>query len=227
MPGTPHASDPAHPSPLRAGRPAPATPATGGVRLLPVPRSQPPYDDEVAATDDPVTQGALALAYVLPGGLPAVPEPPTQLRLLADPDVAAPDPDSAGASTEADDEELDSLTARRRTPARELPEPRRWTARLAQALAEALGGHRPAQQLLPWVDDEVYATVSMRATTAHGRTQARLAPRPVVRTLRVTSPQDGVVEAGAVVQAGPRCRALALRLEGLDGRWRCTALEVL
>jgi hypothetical protein len=33
------------------------------------------------------------------------------------------------------------------------------------------------------------------------------------------------VEVCAVVDTGGRCRALALRLDGSVGRWRCTALE--
>jgi len=193
-----------------------------GVRLLPVPQSQPPYDDELGDRVDAATQGALALAYVLPGGLPAVPELPAQLRLLSDSDLAAP-----GVPSDAEDERLTTLTARRPTPGAALPEPRRWTARLAQALAEALAGHRPVQQLLPWTDDEVYATVTMRAATARRRASSAGGGRPLVRALRVSTPRDGVVEASAVVQAGHRCRALALRLEGLDGRWRCTALEVI
>jgi hypothetical protein len=31
----------------------------------------------------------------------------------------------------------------------------------------------------------------------------------------------------AVVRRGERHRAVALRLEGADGRWRCTALHLL
>jgi hypothetical protein len=36
-----------------------------------------------------------------------------------------------------------------------------------------------------------------------------------------------VVEASAVVIGGTRARAVAVRLEGWDGRWRCTRLAVL
>jgi hypothetical protein len=142
--------------------------------------------------------------------------------LLADSDLAAP-----GVPSDEEDDGLTRLTARRPTPGADLPEPRRWTARLAQALAEALAGHRPVQQLLPWTDDEVYATVTMRAVAARRRAGSGGVGRPLVRALRVSTPRDGVVEASAVVQAGRRCRALALRLEGLDGRWRGTALEVI
>jgi hypothetical protein len=48
----------------------------------------------------------------------------------------------------------------------------------------------------------------------------------VVRSVRVSEPTDGVAEVCAIVQQGPRCRAIALRLEGIDGRWQCTALQI-
>jgi hypothetical protein len=45
--------------------------------------------------------------------------------------------------------------------------------------------------------------------------------------LHLTEPVDGVVEACAVVDRGGRYQAIALRLEGLDGRWQCVALHVM
>jgi len=48
----------------------------------------------------------------------------------------------------------------------------------------------------------------------------------VVRSVRVCEPADGVAELSAVVQAGARFRAIAARLEGLDGRWRCVRLQI-
>ena len=48
----------------------------------------------------------------------------------------------------------------------------------------------------------------------------------VVRSVHVSEPVDGVAEVCAIVQQGPRCRAIALRLEGIDGRWQCTALHI-
>jgi hypothetical protein len=43
----------------------------------------------------------------------------------------------------------------------------------------------------------------------------------------VDEPADGVAEVCAVVSHGERFRAIALRLEGIDGRWRCTVLQLL
>jgi hypothetical protein len=43
--------------------------------------------------------------------------------------------------------------------------------------------------------------------------------------VRVCEPADGVAEAAAVVHGPQRTRAVALRLEGMDGRWRVTAFQ--
>ena len=51
------------------------------------------------------------------------------------------------------------------------------------------------------------------------------APRVVLRTVRTCEVADGVVEGCAVVDDGRRAWALVLRLEGADGRWRCTELS--
>jgi len=45
-----------------------------------------------------------------------------------------------------------------------------------------------------------------------------------VRSLHLQERPEGVVEVCATVQRGTRAGAFALRLEGLDGRWRCTEL---
>lgn len=116
------------------------------------------------------------------------------------------------------------------TPRSDLPEPRAWAARMAHALLEVMTGARPAPQVVRWTTPEVYAVVARRgalvarrAATGRG---ARERHRLAVRAVRVCEPVDGVVEASVVVQHGPRVRAVALRLEGQDGRWRVSALQV-
>ena len=200
------------------------------VRRLPVPVSEPPYDDELplaqrsAGTDDvrgwgpggavarrgdpaPV-QGALALSFALPGGAPAVPQPPPGLRLVR----------STGRSG-ADGEEWAEPQP---TPRVALPDPAGWAPRLAQAMVEVVGGERPLAQLVRWTSAEVYDR--LRRGLGWGRERDPM--RAVVRSVTVSEPADGVAEVAAIVRRGPRCTALALRLEGLDGRWQCTALEL-
>ena len=111
---------------------------------------------------------------------------------------------------------------RRPTPRSELPDPKPWAARLVLATLEALCGRRPVQQLMPWTDDAVYRQVARivqhrRASSGPG----------VLRSLHVSEPADGVAEVCAVVGGRDRSRAVAVRLEGEDGRWRCTALQLI
>ncbi|HWU30368.1 MAG TPA: Rv3235 family protein [Microbacterium sp.] len=46
-------------------------------------------------------------------------------------------------------------------------------------------------------------------------------------SIRVTEPVDGIVEAVVIVAGPGRTRAVAVRLEGLDGRWRASSFAVL
>ncbi|HEU4542951.1 MAG TPA: Rv3235 family protein [Jiangellaceae bacterium] len=191
------------------------------IRRLPCPVSDPPFDDEIGIPPGtrpvPPTQGALALAFMLPSGVPAEPEPPATLRLVDDPTGWTGAPDEL-------DPFVAEFTARRPTSGEALPEPRRWSARLAQAIVETLSGHRPVQQLLKWTDDAVYSSITSRLAS---RPRTTPGARPTLRSIRVCTPTDGVAEASAVIQTGNRCRAIAMRLEGLDGQWRCTALEIV
>lgn len=127
----------------------------------------------------------------------------------------------------------EQIFGRQPTRSTDLPDPQAWSARLAQALVEAMGGLRPCTQLVRWLDPEVYDVVARRSLVAHRRrtgaaasTKSMPRPRVLVRRVRLCEPADGVVEAAAVVIDGPRVRALAMRLVGLDGRWRLVALQI-
>lgn len=112
--------------------------------------------------------------------------------------------------------------ARQPTSRAELPDPRPWAARLVVATMEVMSGRRPLQQLMPWTDDAVYLQISR--AMPRGRESAGSTGR--LRSLRISEPADGVAEICAVVAGAQRSRAVAARLEGVDGRWRCTALQL-
>jgi hypothetical protein len=198
-------------------------PATA--RQLPLPVREPPFDDERGdghrrpvdgvAKSTPVTQGSLALAHVLPSGTPAVPEPATALHLV---DLGVVDLGAGGVAAP-----MPTQGRRASTRPAQPADARRWSARLAQGIAEALAGHRPVQQLVRWTDESVYEMLTHRLT---GRVPPA-GPRPCVRSIRISRPRDGVVEATAVVDTAGRYRALALRLEADHGHWRCTALDIV
>ncbi|MDQ1603619.1 MAG: hypothetical protein QOE01_1464 [Actinomycetota bacterium] len=189
------------------------TAAAPPLRRLPLPVSEPPYDDELPAPRPQrpadATQGTLALAFTMPSGVPARPRPPLHLVSPLHP-VALLDEDDDDFGPQA-------------TPRAALPDPRPWAARLVQALVDAVAGDRPVRQLVRWTSAEVYADVTSRARAERRRASAA---RALVRTVHVSEPDDGVAEVAALVRRGARATAVALRLEGLDGRWQCTALEL-
>jgi hypothetical protein len=196
-------------------------PAATRLRIVPTPRWDPTEDQEPAAAAEaapPAVQGSLALAFTLPSGLPEQPTPPP-LRLLAGGRAHAADAADAG-----DESALERVFGPQATAREALPEPRAWAARLAQAVVEVLAGDRPATQLVRWTAEDVYDGIRRRAQTR--RTQGGPSPRAALSSVRVCEPADGVVEACAVVRRGSRYHAVALRLQGLDGRWQCTALQL-
>jgi hypothetical protein len=169
------------------------------LHLRPVPRIDGPYDDECPEPSAPFVDGSLALAFPAPTRV-SVP-----LRLV---------PPAGGVSAAQEPTRRDLL-----------PDPGPWTARLAQAIAEVLAGARAPAQLSRVATLEVLQLLERGAGRLGARPGAP-AQRPVVGSVHVSEPRDGVAEACAVVDTGPRRRALALRLEGSNGQWRCTALHV-
>ncbi len=92
-------------------------------------------------------------------------------------------------------------------------------------------GVREVDQLSRWLTEDAYRKLMTRANLAARARSARGVPamRPVhtLLSVRHSSPADGVVESVVVVQGPARTRAVALRLEGMDGRWRATSLALL
>ncbi len=117
------------------------------------------------------------------------------------------------------------------TPRAELPDPQPLIENLTRSVIEILAGARELEQVARWVTDEVYRTLSARASISARARAARGAPaaRPAfsVGEPRITEPRDGVVEAVVIVTSRARARAVAIRLEGLDRRWRASAITVL
>ncbi len=107
----------------------------------------------------------------------------------------------------------------------QLPDPRSWAAQFVQVALEVAAGFRPQGQVVRWTSPEVFETLCLRHRLAAARGEARRRPVIRVRAMQLGTPRPGVVEAAAVVDDGRRARAVALRLEGTEGRWRVTAWE--
>lgn len=163
----------------------------------------------------------------------------TTLRLLPAPDIDPPyDDDQArraplvdGTLALAFPPEPDALPLRLVPPAVAeppgtgdgLPEPRLVALRLTQAIGEVLAGARPPGQLNRYTTWEVLQHLERAAARLR---RWRVPGRPMVSSVHICRPRDGVAEVCAVVDTGARRRALALRLEARNDVWTCTALQV-
>jgi hypothetical protein len=125
----------------------------------------------------------------------------------------------------------DEYFERQSTHRSELPDPSVLVENLATGVVEVLGGVRDLEQLGRWLSEGVYRHLLKRSIiAARGRAVRGQAPaRPIaaVAATRLTFPAGNVVEATVLLHGAARTRAVAIRLEGMDSRWRATALAVL
>ena len=105
----------------------------------------------------------------------------------------------------------------------DLPAAQEAGRRLITLTLEALAGRRPLTQLQPITSVGVFAAL---AGGRRPRWCAEGTAPLVVGPVRVCEPVDGVAEVSAVARRAGRAHAVAARLEGIDGRWRCTALQI-
>jgi len=112
-----------------------------------------------------------------------------------------------------------------------LPDPEPLLVNLTRCVIEVLAGARELDQLARWVSDDVYRHLLKRVVlSARARAvKGQRAQRPAITIGRVTihEPRDGIIEAVVIVHSKVRVRAVAVRLEGLDNRWRASAINVL
>ena len=181
---------------MSAPSPLETTAEAPALRLVLVHTPQPPLVDE----DRP-------LRLVQPGV--AVPRPPHR---------PGPRPRHMTGLVPDEDEFGPALSSRT-----DLPDPAASGRRLLTLTLEAFAGHRPLVQLRPLTTARVFAALaSGRRPTWCTEGNAPLA----VGRVHVCEPVDGVAEVSAVAHRGGRAHAIAARMEGIDGRWRCTALQI-
>jgi hypothetical protein len=105
----------------------------------------------------------------------------------------------------------------------ELPDPQAVGRRLVTLTLEAFAGRRPVGQLRSLVSPALFGALVERRRP--GWCTEGTAPL-LISSVRVCEPVDGVAEVSAVARRGGRAHAVAARMEGIDGRWRCTALQI-
>ena len=110
------------------------------------------------------------------------------------------------------------------TTRRDLPDPEQWARRMLIGVFEARSGKRPLQQMAAMLSPGVHAGLARDLTRAGSKRREESDFR--LRSVHSSEPADGVAEIAAVIQVGGRFRAVAARLEGIDGRWRCVRLQI-
>jgi len=112
-----------------------------------------------------------------------------------------------------------------------LPDPEPLLRNLAMSVTEISAGARDIDQIARWVTEDVYrrllhrSGLHLRADSATRRTMVR----PVIRVKNVIMQQvrEGVIEAVVIIETAARTRTVAVRLEGMDRRWRATSIGLL
>lgn len=186
------------PPAVPASGPLTTTPGPRRLHLVVVPTPGPPLEDE-----------SVPVRLLVPGRRTPRPTPPPGPRPRLD-RPARPAGDAADFGP--------AWTLRA-----ELPDPQAAGRRLVTLALESFAGRRPIGQLQSLVSPALFQALS-------GRRRPRwctegTAPL-LLSSVRVCEPVDGVAEISAVARRGGRAHAVAARLEGVDGRWRCTALQI-
>ena len=116
-------------------------------------------------------------------------------------------------------EEFDPDFAPVPTSSQLLPALSDWNRTLILSVLEIWAGKRSPSQLARWCHPQVYQDLvrSVRSQSSVGK----------LRKLHIQEPLDGLCEAIATVRFNERLRSIAIRLEGIDGRWLCTELELI
>ena len=98
---------------------------------------------------------------------------------------------------------------------------------MCRGLVEVLYGDRGVNQLLRCTTERVYNDIARRSAIAKsGRRMTHARPTHArLERVRIQRPNAKAIEVCARLRQGTRSHALAARLEFVNGRWTCVALE--
>jgi hypothetical protein len=116
-------------------------------------------------------------------------------------------------------EEYDAEFAPEPTSAADLPDIKELTFQFIHNVLEIWAGRRTASQVQAMCHHLIFADLQRKAG------QQKLVG--IIRKIKVTEPLDGISESTVTVRYEDRLRVVAIRFEGLDGRWLCTALTLI
>ncbi|MEY4992945.1 MAG: hypothetical protein RIS82_67 [Actinomycetota bacterium] len=114
---------------------------------------------------------------------------------------------------------------------KDLPNPNDSLKLLATGVVEVIAGTRQADQLSRFLTDGVYQSLQIKARQAREYREENgikaQHQKFAVGSMRTESPRDGVIESVVMLNGQRRNRAVVIRLEGINHRWRATSLSVL
>ena len=121
-----------------------------------------------------------------------------------------------------------------RSSTKDLPHPELFLKNFTLRAVEILAGHRDLHQIARWTTDEVFASMQ-KQVNARVRKMSLMPPdarRKLTLHFEVTSvrwcePRDGIIEGCVMVRTNKQNRVAALRIEGLDRRWRTSSFTLL
>lgn len=116
-------------------------------------------------------------------------------------------------------EEYDAEFAPEPTSAADLPDVHQLLKVFIHNIVEIWAGRRSPSQVQSMCHYRVFAELQRQAGKQKeiGR----------VRKTRITEPLDGICESTVTIRYGDRLRVAAIRFEGQDQRWLCTALTLI
>jgi hypothetical protein len=120
------------------------------------------------------------------------------------------------------------------TPTSQLPDPGVFAENLTRRAIEVISGSRDLAQIARWVTDDVFAALQEQVNARIRKMslipedkQQRTIRNFTISHVRLSQPREGVIEACLLVHGSKRMRAVALRLEGFDHRWRASSFTLL
>lgn len=120
-------------------------------------------------------------------------------------------------STFGEDLEADEMPIP--TSASELPDLQAWTMKFIVSVVEVWAGRRQPAQLIRWCHRVIYMELLRKSGS-----QKEIGK---IKSIHQSEPLDGICESTVLVRYGDRLRAVVIRFEGVDGRWLCTALQMI
>jgi hypothetical protein len=105
------------------------------------------------------------------------------------------------------------------TPSADLPNVHLWTMSLAVSALEVFAGRRNPAQLAMRCHRVIYN--ELLSTAGALKEIGRIV------SIHQDFPLDGIAESSITVKFADRMRAMVIRAEGINGRWLCTALELM